>query len=240
ERVREEIIGGLWLANMDWYQFTGEGSDAQNYSSKEAFIKAALEGQTFTLGIPVRADIDWGNVDKDVYPGKAAYGVRPSILFLKMVDGVRLDSINLQIMDADAFKDYMDGKGWLNPENEAYASYATPLENSAISTVNFSVDESGELVISTGSYYVGEYFPYSDEFLVGRFDGEEEIGSQADSAVSRFLGIAIHELIHFSAGELSLTGLDGTVIKYISLSRLDQDVPRDEWYVEPTLFTFAE
>ena len=37
ERVREGIIGGLWQANMDWYQYTGQGSDALNYSTKEEF-----------------------------------------------------------------------------------------------------------------------------------------------------------------------------------------------------------
>jgi hypothetical protein len=54
-RVRQEIIGGLWEANVDWAKYTGQGNDVVNYT-KDAFIKVALEGKQFHIGIPARVD----------------------------------------------------------------------------------------------------------------------------------------------------------------------------------------
>jgi len=48
------------------------------------------------------------------------------------------------------------------------------------------------------------------------------------------------ELEHFSAGELKITGIDGTIIKYVGIPRIQQDVLWEEWYVSPQLFIFGK
>jgi len=237
-RVREEIIGGLWQANVDYFGFTGEASDAINYS-KEAFIQAAKEGKTLKIGIPVRANIDWDNVDKEKRPGVSLYKMRPSILNLKMVE-IKLDDIKIQILDSDAFKNYLGGKGWWDEEMEAFSPYAFSDSRSPISPVHFSVGDNGELVISTGSYYFGDTRPVPEEFWLGRFNSEKGIGSQADRAVTLFLGETMAELMHFSAGEFKFTGLDGKIIKVVALTMIEQDVLWEKWYVSPQLFIFSK
>jgi len=77
--LREEIIGGLWEANIDWANYTGQRNDAVSYT-KDAFIDAALEGKKFKIGIPVRLDGKYIPVDKVFQRSKDRF------VILKVVD----------------------------------------------------------------------------------------------------------------------------------------------------------
>ena len=238
ERVRNGIIGGLWQVNVDWANYTGQGNDATKYT-KEDFVKAALEGKVLKIGIPVRANIDWNNIDKDKYSFE--YPARPTLLELKTVE-TKLDYIKIQILDPDAFKNYLGGKSWLEQDMEVFSPIGDPSlsVNYSDGAAHFSVDGNGELIFSVGSYYFKDIQLYPLEFWLGRFNSKKGIGSEADRAVTHFLGVTMAELEHFSAGELKITGIDGTIIKYVGIPRIQQDVLWEEWYLSPQLFIFGK
>ena len=234
-RVAPEIQGALWQASRDWYAYTGETSDALNYATREEFIKAAQEGQFFTIGIPERDNINWDNVDTNKY--KVLLSIKSSLLELNMVRA-KLDNIHIQFLDPDAFKQYMEGKGWLDKDMPAFSPVAMASPISDISATLFEVDGNGDLVISIGSYSFRDVPSVPMDYWVGRFAGEQGIGSQADRAVTHFLGRIINKLEYLSEGEEDVVGLDGTTIKYVSISKISQRAPDNEWYLSPPLIVF--
>lgn len=135
KRLREEILIGLWEANIVWSRFTGPETDATNYT-REKFMEAALQGQEFHIGIPVR--VDTGEVPNGFDKKHASRAI-----VLKMVD-VRLDNIGIQVLDPYAFREYTGGD-WTTEGQEAYACKGDAVKGNTICL--FSV-ENNNLIIS--------------------------------------------------------------------------------------------
>jgi hypothetical protein len=236
ERVREEIIGGLWEANVDWTSYTGQGNDATKYT-REEFIKAALEGNKFHIGIPVRLDAK--NIPEDFERGRDRFVV------FKMVD-IMLDNIQIQILSPDAFVKYT-GRGWLETGQEAYdcASYPGTGSNACFFTTN-----ADRLMVSIGSFYFGSQIISSLQGLIGNFNPElyekypsyfrpDGIGIEADRALSFTLGYALDELDFFSLAHYKFTAPNGDNIKIISIGKT-MGYPDEESYLNPNLFIFSK
>jgi len=239
QRVREEIIGGLWQANVDWASFTGQTNDATNYT-QDAFIKAALQGEKFHIGIPVR--LDGNHIPESI---KVMQKGKDRVVILKMVD-IALDNIQIQTLAPDAFKQYT-GKGWQENGQEAYDCGSYPRTGSI--AVYFSVN-ADKLTISVGSFYSNDNMIQSLQGIVGNFNPvlyekypsnfrPDGIGVTADRALSFTLGMAIDELDFFSLAHQHFQGVGGEDIKYIS-SGATHGYPDQENYLHPYLFIFSK
>jgi hypothetical protein len=239
-RFREETIKGIWQSNVDWCKFTGECNEAMNYPSAEAFYDAAITGKTFKIGIPVRSGINGSDIDKEK-SAMFTWKYLPSMVVLKTVE-VRLDEIVVQALEADSFRDYLGGANYLDEGMEAFSPFPTATESKMFdgNTIHYTVNKAGELVISVGSYNDKNEILFPSQYWVGGFESEGGIGDQADMALSHFLGYTSLELGKFSAGELIAKMLDGSSVKYVSLTIISQQVPDGDWYLEPPLFSFAE
>jgi hypothetical protein len=237
-RVRQEIIGGLWEANVDWANYTGQGNDAVNYT-KDAFIAAALQGKQFHIGIPVR-------LDSEIVPegDRAVQQVKDALVTFEMVN-IELNNIHLQSLVSDAFIQ-KTGKSWLDNHQRAYNCGLQEFGVGANACL-FSV-ENGKLVMSAGSFYQGGKAIVTRGVLIGDFDpaSYEEyptyfrpdgLGLQADRAVSYTLGMGINELVFYSKSHYQFTGSTGETVKIISVGKSVgyQSVKR---FVEPKLFIF--
>jgi hypothetical protein len=258
ERVREEIIGGLWQANIDWWRFAGQSSDALNYSQEE-FIKAALEGKTLKIGIPVRDHPDWdnwgGRDDPHSYYNVIYKTDRQTLLRLKSVN-VRLDDIQLQVLDPVHFKEFMGGRDWLDLEQEAISQGIMPSDkgNGAIA---FTVSDNGELVITTGSYDFRDIpIPDNPNLTIGRFDDslhdnyhnffrEDGLGVTADKAASYYIGVITEWLNHLPQAEKKTYYREmknGIAYKYILVPLALPDdirIDLDKRYTSLPLFIFT-
>ena len=251
EKVREGIIGGLWQANMDWYQYTGQSSDALNYSTKEEFIKAAKEGKVLRIGIPVRDDIT--KINEEAYNYYKMFGtMRATGITLHTVE-IKLDSIQVQLLDPSAFKEYTGGKDWLADDQEAFALRHDD-KNSGNGALLFGVNEEGRLIISVGSYYFGDGVAAEPDLEIGRFGDvgerkyplpyrEDGLGVKADKALSLYFASMADWLNFFPAGEGWDLGKDGSHIKGISMLKTVYSAgvwEMDGWYLDPPVFVFAK
>jgi len=247
EKVREEIIGGLWQANMDWYQYTGQSSDALNYSTKEEFIKAAKEGKVLRIGIPVRRDKSKVNEEALHQKSDITMGIT-----LREVE-VKLDSIQVQLLDSTAFKEYAGGKDWLADDQETFVLRAND-KNSGNGALLFGVNEEGQLTISVGSYYFGDMVAAEPDLEIGRFGDvgkrkyplpyrEDGLGVKADKALSLYFASMVDWLNFFPSGESWVRGKDGSHIKEISTLKTVYSAgvwEMDGWYLDPPIFVFAK
>jgi len=247
EKVREEIIGGLWQANMDWYQYTGQGSDALNYSTKEEFIKAAKEGKVLRIGIPVRRDKSKVNEEALHQKSDITMGIT-----LREVE-VKLDSIQVQLLDSTAFKEYAGGKDWLADDQETFVLRDND-KNSGNGALLFGVNEAGQLTISVGSYYFGDGVAAEPDLEIGRFGDvgerkyplpyrEDGLGVKADKALSLYFASMADWLNFFPAGEGWWRGKDGSKIIGIGTPKITEAArlwEMDGWYLDPPIFVFAK
>lgn len=258
QRLREGIIGGLWQANVDYAKYIGLSTDATKYS-KENFIKAALEGKTLKIGIPVRDRPDWDNWgdrdDPHSYYNVIYKKYRQSLLRLKTVN-VRLDNIQLQVLDPVHFSKFMGGRDWLDLEQEAISQGLMPSDkgNGAIA---FTVSDNGELVITTGSYDFRDIpIPDNPNLTIGRFDDslhdkypnffrEDGLGNTADKAASYCIGVITDWLNYLPAAEKKTyygEMKNGIAYKYILVPlALPDDIREnvDKWYTNPPPFVFT-
>jgi hypothetical protein len=223
--LRQQLIEGLWTANVDWSEYTGESNDATKYSTREAFVEAGLQGQTFQLGIPVR-------IDESLIPKEdtTLWDSRERFVVMQPVD-VELRDIQLQILAPVLFKQYA-GKGWMDSGQEAYDSGLSGVARSAPGATLFSA-AGGTLTISVGSL---NFVPLEQaastkpEFLIGNFDAAfpkqyptryrpDGIGKAADAAASWVLGMAVDELNNFARGHYEFKSADGSNRKVISIQQ---------------------
>jgi len=247
EKVREGIIGGLWQANMDWYQYTGQSSDALNYSTKEEFIQAAKEGKVLKIGIPVRDD---NSKFKEKFDH--AVGDRIPAIVLRKAE-VKLDSIQVQLLDPNAFKEYAGGKDWFADDQEIFVLRRDD-KNSGNGALLFGVDEAGQLTISVGSYYFGDGVAAEPDLEIGRFGDvgerkypapyrEDGLGVKADKALSLYFASMVDWLNFFPAGEGWSLGKDGSHIKGIGMTKSSDAAgvwEMNGWYLDPPVFVFAK
>lgn len=234
EAFRLMVIKNIWQANRDWANYTGGQSDASQMS-QERFLAKALAGEELSFGIPVRADT------------KGAGAPQNYLMYLKLETvKARLDNIKLQVLEPDAFRD------WLDRNQGSYYTHmggsGTVHELSSIA-VNFCVNE-GRLIFSVGSLYTGQLPTAPRDLLIGRFDpslhqyksyfDERGIGYQADFAASYMAGWAFEELEHLD-GEYVLQTLkasDGSTVKVIFIARTIA-YGEDQWN-NWNLFTFSK
>lgn len=241
ERVREEIIGGLWQANVDWANFTGQGNDAVNYT-KDAFIVAALKGQKFHIGIPVRLDRKYNPKDDPVFESSFGWGV-----VLEMVD-VKFDHIQIQILDPPAFKSYT-GMGWSDNSQKAYSCKGYP--ESSDDVCLFTVEEDN-LVLSVGNFSFKNEISVNGgrQATIGRFDPAlyekrpsyfrpDGIGVEADNATTITLGAGVEQLSRYSIAH-GYHIVDGNRIKLINIGRALKYPDDTAFYLNPKLFVFSK
>lgn len=245
EKVREGVIGGLWQANVDWYKLTGEGSDALNYSQEE-FIKAALEGKVLRIGIPVRDN----RLREEVVFGKSSL---PIGIRFKAVD-VKLDSIQVQLLDPNATRVDMGEKGWLAEDQEAFV---LRFEDAASGngSLLFEVNEQGQLVISVGSYYFGDMVTAGRQFEIGRFGSglnekypsyfrSDGLGVDADKALSLYFAAMADWFNYIPDGKSYVLSRNssGKLVTVSTLKTVDsaQVWNMDGWYLNPPVFKFVE
>ena len=244
KRYKEELIGSLWQANIDWANFTGQPTDATKYS-KENFIKAALEGKSLTIGLPRRLDTE-GKTFSDSHSEKG----QSSYVILETQE-VRFDKIQLQILDAEHFKE-LTGKEWNGPGQEAF-SQSTAVGEKGNGAIYFSVSNEGELIISIGNFDQSRLPVSSDGRLlsVGRFDSqlhdkypnyfrEDGLGINADKAVSYYAGSSLDWLNQFKAAKKDVIIFNnGSRTKYIFIGQALYPINTDSWYTSSQLFNFT-
>ncbi len=220
--LRQRLIEGLWSANVDWADYTGESNDAAKYGTKEAFVEAALQGQTFELGIPVRMDDRLiPKEDTNIWTSRERFVV------MKLVD-VQLAKIQLQVLAPVVFRQYA-GSGWTDSGQEAYDSGLACIARCAPGAALFSATD-GILTLSVGSLNFAplEQSQMDPKFLVGNFDPEfyrqyptryrpDGIGKSADVAASWVLAMAVDELSNFAKGHYEFKSADGSQRKVISI-----------------------
>lgn len=250
KRVMEEIIGGLWQANVDWYKFTGQYSDAINYS-KENFIEAAKEGKVLKIGIQVRNN----KINKESlhFP----YAISACIEFKTAT--AKLDNIQIQLLDPNAFGEYTGGKDWLAEDQEAFVLQFEDA-NSGNGALIFGVNEQRQLTIPVGSYYLGDKVAGGMDFEIGRFGNglnekypsyfrEDGLGVNADKALSLYFASMTDWLNFLPDGEGSVNNSNGLKIKAISMPmttlaaglwEMDGSPCERCWYLNPPVFTFAK
>lgn len=241
-RVREEIIGGLWQANVDWANFTGQTNDAVNYT-KDAFIAAALQGKQFHIGIPVRLDgTSISESDRGHQRNKDQY------VILQMVDGVSLDNIQIQVLTPDAFVTNT-GLGWMANKQQAIDCASYP--GTAANVCLFSTDGNKNLTISVGNFNLEGEVVTSKHLLIGRFDPAlaekyptyfrpDGIGVEADTAANFTLKFVIDELNRFPTASHTFTGADGRTVKVFNVGLLKDRFFDEIFYSKPHLFIFSE
>jgi len=266
QRVREEIIGGLWQANIDWDKFTGESSDALNYS-KEAFIKAALEGKILKIGIPVRDNITLEKIVRAKENGNLIEGPHDdynvlfikyggSLVRLKLVE-VRLNNIQVQVVAVSSFKHLMGEKEWLDLGNEALSQTLTP-NDKGNGAIHFGINEEKNLIITTGNYYTGDQPVGGMQLTMGNFNPafhdkyptyfrEDGLGVNVDKAASFYTACIVDWLKQLPAGEKDIGGgfKDGRRLRYILLPLALPAVGAGSldtsgWYVNPSIFVFTK
>jgi hypothetical protein len=238
--LRQQLIEGLWSANLDWAEYTGESSDATKYGTKEAFVEAALQGQTFQLGIPVRMDDSLIPKEDTTF-----WGSRERFVAMRPVD-IQLSNIQLQILAPVVFKQYA-GKGWTDSGQEAYDSGLSGVARSCPGATLFSAAD-GTLTISVGSLNFAaleQTASVPPKFIIGNFDAEfykerpthfrpDGIGIGADSAASWVLGMAVDELSNFARGHYQFKSADGSSRKVISIQQASSIM-----FTNPMLFVFV-
>ncbi|MEN6480566.1 MAG: hypothetical protein ABFD29_00075 [Anaerolineaceae bacterium] len=240
QKFREDFLANLWQVNVDWASFTGQRSDALNYSTKEAFLEAALEGKKLEIGIPVR-------IDGEKLPDYGFFKeYKSTALILKNVE-VKLDNIKIQVLDPGAFKNYT-GMNWANDKQEAFACIGG-LPWVGANFCLFTAEEEN-LVISVGNSNPADQVLAPRPYLLGKFDSAiyekyptyfrpDGIGVEADHAASFLMGFGMADLLgNASAGFITPTGPDGKIFKVINFGAVPP-AQRQTYYRNPYLFIFS-